>query len=342
MRRLAVLLLAGAAAAYEGKYEDDPRLARIRVALPARIAKARTRVEGFLQRKLPKIDVILRDAGPDRSGAWAATTRHVVVLKTEYLVLGAYDVEATLAHEFVHALQYAKLGSVGYDSLPRWVREGMALHVAGQGPARARLLAAHAGREATLKDPVAYLLDGFSRKPAFQGFRFTDYYAAAAVFGAAEGTRGREHVVELLHDVLDGRIARPDTSGARAWARAGLEPLVATGREAFLAALNAGGPPQVLEALDAIAEPGVYRPAIAYHRAEMLSYLGRPREALDALRKGVLATNRAAITFLDHALLLELHLLKALKSPEFAAAAARARKDLEPFPVYPDVQALLG
>ncbi|MHC5043937.1 MAG: hypothetical protein ACYTGI_16345, partial [Planctomycetota bacterium] len=105
MRAWAVTLLLAAVvfAGYEGKYEEDPRLARIRKELPARKDAAVQRLEKLLGVKVPDVEIRLEDAGRDPSGAWAEARtegkRQVLVLKTEYLVLGAYDVDRTLVHE---------------------------------------------------------------------------------------------------------------------------------------------------------------------------------------------------------------------------------------------------
>ena len=56
---VALLLLAAVAAAYEGKYGDDPRLARIREELPARRVAAVRRLEKELGVEMPAVRYVI-------------------------------------------------------------------------------------------------------------------------------------------------------------------------------------------------------------------------------------------------------------------------------------------
>lgn len=340
---VAGLLLAAVAAAYEGKYEDDPRLKRIREELPAKRDAAVRRIEKTLGVEMPAVDVRLEDAGRDRSGAFAEARtergRQVLALKTEYLVLGAHDVEKTLVHELFHCLHRARLGPKAYARLPEWVREGAAVYVAGQGEERARILAAFVGRDPRLDDPLVRLVDGLAGQHGF-----LDYYEDVAAFEAAEERHGRDGVRRLLRKLLEtadvakavrealGESMADFERAAAARARRVLEPLLAEGRASILAArrhLEADEPAEALKALD---PKGVYVPAAAYYRAVALSNDARPADALRHLRTHFLDRHRAATTLLDRALRLELELLEATKSDELAAAKARAALDLTVFP----------
>jgi tetratricopeptide (TPR) repeat protein len=336
---LALLLLC---AGYDGKYADDPRLARIAKELPARRAAALRHLEETLGVEVPGIELRLEDAGRDPSGAWAEVRtesgKPVLALKTEYLVLGAHDVEKTLIHELFHCLHRACLGEKGYARLPDWVREGAALFVAGQGTERARVLAAFVGRDPLLDDPLGRLVDGLDGPHTF-----LDYYEDVAAFEAVAVRHGHARALALVkrlletadvsravREVLDEDMATFEKAAA-ARARRVLAPLIAEGRASLLAArrhLEAGEPARALEVL----EPrGVYVPAAAYYRAVALARLGRRAEALEHLRTRFLARHRAATTLLDRALLLELRLLRETGGEEFAAASRRARLDLAPF-----------
>ena len=338
-----MLLLAAVPVAYEGKYEKDPRLARIRKELPARKDAAVRRLEAALGVDVPDIEIRLEDAGRDPSGAWAEARtekgRQVLALKTEYLVLGAHDLDRTLVHELFHCLHRTRLGAKAYVRLPEWVREGAALYVAGQGEERARILAAFAGRDPRIDDPLARLVDGLAGQHGF-----LDYYEDVAAFEAVEERHGRDGVRRLLKKLLETADVAQAVRGAlnesmadferaaAARARRVLQPLLVPGRASLLAArrhLEADEPAAALEALES---RGVYAPAAAYYRAVALARVGRHGDALRHLRAEFLDRHRAATTLLDRALRLEIELLEAIGSPELKAAKARAALDLTVYP----------
>ncbi|MHC5032854.1 MAG: hypothetical protein ACYTGU_18565, partial [Planctomycetota bacterium] len=232
---VAILLLAAVVfGGYEGKYKDDPRLARIRKELPAKKDAAVQRLEKLLGVEVPDVEIRLEDAGRDPQ---------VLALKTEYLVLGAYDVDRTLVHELFHCLHRARLGAKDYARLPEWVREGAAVYVAGQGEERARILAAFVGRDLRIDEPLERLVDGLGGQHGF-----LDYYEDVAAFEATEERHGRDGVRRLLRELLvtadvsravraalDESLAVFERAAA-AHARRVLEPLVETGRAPILAA----------------------------------------------------------------------------------------------------------
>jgi hypothetical protein len=301
------LLLALLLLPYEGKYARDPRLDAIREELPARVETARKRLEGLLEVKVPPVEVRLADAGEDRSGVFAESQGGVITLKTEYLVLGAFDVDATLVHEMFHCLQRARLGR-RYERVPEWAREGAALYVAGQGAERARALAAIAGSDPFDKDPLARLVDGLDGPHGL-----FDYYEDVAAFERV-GARGpalvrklleTEDVAAAVREVLGEDMATFRAETAR-HAREVLRPLLEEGR-------GEGG--------------GVYAPAAELRRAEALAREGEDAEALEAVR-GFLARHRREAALLCAALRLEVELLLRTGSREHAEAARRAALDL--------------
>jgi hypothetical protein len=301
------LLLALLLLPYEGKYARDPRLDAIREELPARVEAARKRLEGLLEVKVPPVEVRLADAGEDRSGVFAESQGGVITLKTEYLVLGAFDVDATLVHEMFHCLQRARLGK-RYERVPEWAREGAALYVAGQGAERARALAAIAGSDPFDKDPLARLVDGLDGPHGL-----FDYYEDVAAFERV-GARGpalvrklleTEDVAAAVREVLGEDMATFRAETAR-HAREVLRPLLEEGR-------GEGG--------------GVYAPAAELRRAEALAREGEDAEALEAVR-GFLARHRREAALLGAALRLEVELLRRTGSREHAEAARRAALDL--------------
>ena len=289
------LLLALLLLPYDGKYAADPRLAAIRKELPARTEAARKKLEDLLQVKVPEVEVRLEDAGSDRSGVFAESEGRVIVLKTEYLVLGAFDLDRTLVHEMFHCLHRARLGK-RYDRVPEWVREGAALFVAGQGPERARALAAVAG-----PDGMKKLVNGLGGPHGL-----FDYYEDVAAFERV-GARGPALVRKLL-----------ETEDVAAAVREVLGEDMATFEA--LAAKHARG---VLEPL--LKEPNA--PLEALRAAQALAGEGKDAEALEAVR-GFLERHRTEAALLGDAVRLEVDLLRRTGSPDYAEAARRAAKDL--------------
>jgi hypothetical protein len=287
-----ILLLALLLLPYEGKYAADPRLDAIRKDLPARAEAARKRLEDLLQTRVPAPEIRLEDAGLDRSGVYAESKGGVITLKTEYLVLGAFDLDKTLVHETFHCLHRARLGR-RYDRVPEWAREGAALYVAGQGPERARTLA----RLATIEK----LVNGLSGPHGL-----FDYYEDCAAFERV-GARGPALVRKLLEtddvaaavkEVLGEDMATFEALAGK-HAREVLEPLC-------------NAPNEPLEAL---------------RRARALA----DTEALAAVREW-LALYRTEAALLADAVRLEVELLRRTGSPDYEAAAARAAKDLTVYP----------
>jgi hypothetical protein len=315
----ALALLAALAAPYAGgKYDDDPRLAPILARLPEQRAAARRKLAEALGLEVPEFAVCVEDAGSDRSGVYAET-RHVdgkpvVFLKAEYLVLRAFDPEATLVHEFYHCMHRTKLGEKRYARVPLWAREGAALFVAGQGPARAELLAALVARDPLVAAPLERLVDGLGGRHDLY-----DYFEDVAGFLALGAEKGRALARALLDTEDVARAVRAVTGkdlaaferAAQAHAQAVLAPLLRRGRDVL-----AGDR--------------------AYFAARGLREQGKDADALARVR--AMLAGRGPTTLRPEARLLELELLRALGSPDFEAAAARARRDLEPFDLCADVR----
>lgn len=315
----ALALVAVLAAPYAGgKYDADARLAPILARLPEQRRAARGRLAAVLGVEVPEFAVRVEDAGADRSGTYAETRlvdgKPAVVLKAEYLVLGAVDVEATLVHESYHCLHRARLGEKRYARVPPWAREGAALFVAGQAAARAKLLAALVARDPLVTRPLERLVDGLAGRHDLY-----DYYEDVAGFQALGAQKGRALARALLDTDDPARAVRAVTGGdlaaferaAQARARAVLAPLLRRGRDVL-----AGDR--------------------AYFAARALREQGKDAAALKSVR--ALLTGSEPTTSRPEARLLELELLRSLRSPKLEAAAARALRDLEPFDVYPEVR----
>ena len=118
-------------------------------------------------------------------------------------------------------------------------------------------------------------------------------------------------------------------------ARKVIAPLLAHGREKMHAATRLIGRGEPDEALRALPEdPGVYAAAVVYMRALAHLNAGRPEKTLTVIRQEYYPTHRLFASLTDNAMLLEVKALKAMGSPEFAAVARRARRDLEPTSAY--------
>jgi len=297
------LLLALLLLPYDGKYVGDPRLDAIRKELPARAEAARKKLEDLLGVKVPEVEIRLEDAGDDRSGVFAESDDGFIALKTEYLVLGAFDLDKTLVHETFHCLQRKSLGR-RYELAPDWAREGAALYVAGQGAERARALAAIALRDPFVKDPMALLVNGLDGP-----HRLFDYYEDAAAFERV-GARGPALLKKLLET--------PDVAAA-------IKEVLGEDMATF----DAETAKHAREALKPLLEEGD-APHAALDRAQALAGGGNDTEALEAVRD-FLARYRTD-PLLGDAVRLEVDLLRRTGSQEYELAARRAAKDLTVFP----------
>jgi outer membrane protein assembly factor BamD (BamD/ComL family) len=343
---------------YTGKYEEDERFAHIRKSLAAKREAALKRIEAVLGRSVPRTFLIrFEDAGANRSGHFARTRievvkgkpRHVVVLYTEYAVMDAFDLDRTLTHELYHCVQRDRLGENHFRA-PKWVREGAALYVAGQGPVRTHFLAAEVGRRTSVDYPMRLLVNGLSGRHAFE-----DYAEDVAAFESVEKRHGRRKAVALLlrlletvdvgaaiRDVLDEDFATFEAAASK-HARRVLEPLVGTSRTEVVRALKCCGKKDWTGALEALPKnPGVYDAVIAYIRGRALHETGKHGEALRVVREDFLAKHRRFATFVDNARLLEVEILAALKSEQYAVFLERAVLDLEPTGCYGSLRRFLA
>jgi hypothetical protein len=323
--KLLLLLLV----AYEGKFVDDPRLAGIQSALPGQLARARLRV-GVEE----AVRLQLEDLGKRKPGPVARTKRdadgYVIVLYSEPLLLRSHDPESTLAHELVHVLQKKRWGALRGATMPPWVVEGMAVYRSGQLASRARILAAHVGRESAPADPAVRLVNGLEGRHTL-----LDYFEDGAAFAAVEERHGREKAHEFVEALLAGRVPTEAAarvlkerwpafeSASRAYALRTLKPLLSKGRPELLALrikVEAGEDESKLPRAG-----GVYAVDDTYYRALGLKSRGLRKEALRLLRTGLLDAPVRASTLLVPALRLEARLSKALGNP------VAPQRELEPY-----------
>lgn len=133
------------------KYAGTPRFVEIcgllKKSVPVALRTIRTRIGVGLDRK-HGVRLELRDAAPknpDRIrvfGGLPFLTRGsnpvLVRLHAEFLLRGSYDLREEVTHELTHAVMRARMNPASYRKVPRWLREGLALWVAGQGETRVR------------------------------------------------------------------------------------------------------------------------------------------------------------------------------------------------------------
>jgi len=303
---------------YEGRFASDPRIEVVRNALPDQLSRARRRV-GVDE----PVRIRLEDMGQRPPGAVARTVRDadglVIVLAVEPLLLRTHDPESTLAHELVHVLQKSRWGALRGVTMPAWVVEGMAVHRSGQLPERARILAAHVGREKDPADAVGRLVNGL-------GGRHTllDYFEDGAAFAAVEQRHGKEKCAAFSELLLAGRPPSEAASRAlgesmetfedrsRDAARRMIEPLIRDGRDRLLALRAAVEAGRFAEAVKLPESGGVYGAADAYYRALAREGMGGPRAARKLLRERLLDQKVRASTLLVPALDLDDRLTRKL------------------------------
>jgi hypothetical protein len=128
---------------YAGRHRADPRFRAgfdgLQAAVRRGLRAVRTRL-GLVPRGPGRIEIVVRDADPGRFGGdealcttvWEAGRRHQrVVLFAEYVVSGDAELPVLVTHELVHALMRDAMAPATYAHLPHWVREGLAVVVAG-------------------------------------------------------------------------------------------------------------------------------------------------------------------------------------------------------------------
>jgi TolA-binding protein len=147
----AAFALGAGSADYSGKYAKDPRMQKLLRELPAAKKKALDDVRTKLQlapKQADRIRVVVEDAieaepgllAPFRGTAFttetdedASDTPVVVRLRAEFLMNGCHDLATALRHEMVHAVMRERMDGPAYRTLPKWLREGIAVWAAGQG-----------------------------------------------------------------------------------------------------------------------------------------------------------------------------------------------------------------
>jgi TolA-binding protein len=188
---------------YDGKYRRSSTLKKIAARLEEnRRAALQSVAERLgLQPKDPtRIRIELRDALPDDSEVirpftephfqtMASGDNVLIVLHTEFMVNGRFDVGPELIHEITHAVMRERMTPESYRGVPRWLREGLAVWTADQIEDKA--LAVVAWRD-YLDDPA----------PAFPGLdQDRDSLLRYAEYGFAIEWIAREHGAAKVTDL---------------------------------------------------------------------------------------------------------------------------------------------
>jgi tetratricopeptide (TPR) repeat protein len=131
--------------AYAGRFEDHPRFGPVFGDLDAEVRKSLAAIEqalGLAPGNEGRIHVFVRDAADrprstDRARCYTRTVGgeefHRVELYAEYFLSGDSEHSIVLTHELVHAVMRERMGRRDYERLPYWIREGLAVHAAGEG-----------------------------------------------------------------------------------------------------------------------------------------------------------------------------------------------------------------
>ncbi|MBI3272896.1 MAG: tetratricopeptide repeat protein [Planctomycetes bacterium] len=243
---------------YAGRFEADPRLRAILDAVPQARARAFQAVNerlalpyqdkgAILLRFRDSLDlsqrILVRGPGETfTTGAdpTAGSARIVVTGMVEFLLADPGSLETELTHELTHAVLRERMGA-RYEGLPLWVREGLALWTAGQGPARVRYFL---GRTEFLERP-----EGMLSNLADQNGR-ANYPEAFLAFDYLEALRGEAGVRQFVATLLSGKP----------WGGS-LSEVSGQNWEAFQAGLRAHAP----RAFARLADPGLpaYRALVA-------------------------------------------------------------------------------
>ncbi len=301
---------------YAGKYAADPRCGAFMEKLPAEMKEAARAMSERLG--LPPADagnVVLelvdRPLGPKKDVVLGGTSTRSengrvvqwITLNPESHFAAGADFDQELAHEMTHALLRNALGDAHHRVLPKWVREGLAVWAAGQGPGRVAFwLTIHWEKP----DPVAALLNGLeNEKHSLEDYP-EDYLAIAAI-ESEKGLEGVRAFVRLLAAGKNCHDAAAEVTG-RTWEDFGVfaagfadrRVREALGDEVFAYWKRAMGLFRVDKDFEAAQRaffavamrfPDTWAGALSmYYFGRALQQAGRPDDALAALREFFVVT----------------------------------------------------
>lgn len=200
-------------AAYDGRHDGATRFRTTFVDLEARVDRHFEFVRLALGLKSAEGDALrtsihvhVRDADCKRWGldrARCTTIRkgglehHHIDIFAEYFLSGDSDLEVVLRHELVHAVMRARMGGAKYQALPHWVREGLAVHIAGEGRH-------HLRRTLLAREDVDALMTGLMGRQ--RSLVMYPYAWLAVEYLRLEG--GPDAVCVFARGLMDGRHPR--------------------------------------------------------------------------------------------------------------------------------------
>ncbi|HUU00249.1 MAG TPA: hypothetical protein VM425_02275 [Myxococcota bacterium] len=199
-------ILEGIDRSYTGRYANDPRFDELIGALQdmrERAISATRQRTGILFENTQSFVIRLVDADRPHFGASIRTVRgqsgrvNLISLSSEQLVSGVMDIQASLAHEFIHGVMREMMGSERYYAMPRWIREGFAVWGAGQLRERCKNLVAASFLDNL--DARALVCEvGRSRYPA------DEYLTDAMLFEYVSQNHGTNAIKSLLAELMAG------------------------------------------------------------------------------------------------------------------------------------------
>lgn len=236
-----------------------------------------------------------------------------IVLRPEYIVNGTHDLRETVIHELTHAVMRLRMKRDDYARVPRWLREGIALWVAGQIESRVRALL----RAPEYAAQPAGLLAGLDDKGGGL-VRYGEYGLAIEYLVKAKGPAVIAELVARLERGEDARKAVAAVAGttweafrdaAYAYAHKRIEELRPPQAEtdAYLEIVRLDRERQYEQVMKAsrafLGEhpESLYRGDVLYWRGKAFRLRKQPAEAEKALKE-VLTKHRAASGYVDEAL----------------------------------------
>ncbi|MBI2921148.1 MAG: tetratricopeptide repeat protein [Planctomycetes bacterium] len=225
---------------YSGKYAETAEWAALREGLPATLERSGAIVRerlGAADLDLAMVVLEIRDLPLSGNGivpsanTWTrrrdGKAEQVIRIHLEPVFAGIERLDTILTHELTHAALRILLGENAHEALPHWVREGLAVWAAGQGPNRVRMWLCLLSEKS---DPVAELVNGLEAGKHVLRDYPEDWLAIAYLEDRA-GVEGVRKAVKLLaggmscHDafaVAAGQAWGEFEAGARAHAESAL------------------------------------------------------------------------------------------------------------------------
>lgn len=205
----------------------------------------------------------------------------------EYLAVGAEDPLRRLEHEMVHAVMRLDLGA-RYADVPTWLREAIALHLAGQTESRIRYMLM---LEPYARDPLQ-LVDGLGGKHSF-----VDYVEDAL---AVEYLLQKTTPADLERNLREGKKYLPDDfeAGAREHALRRLKAYRDDANRDYVAMLDLVGRRQWRDTV-AACERFLKQYEASYLRSPVRYYLARAKFELGAYEEALAAFEAFRATATD-------------------------------------------